>query len=88
MAKNVYEKALEIYSSGRFLQLEGSFGRAFVNDYLDSGVIKVLDEPGNEVVDGYGRKIQLKKGVIDYDLIDELNLSEPDFIDYLEGGAK
>ena len=29
MAKNVYEKALETYSSGRFLQLEGSFGRAF-----------------------------------------------------------
>jgi len=82
---NVYEKALDIYNKGIFLKLEGSFGRSFVNNFLDSGIIKTLDEAGNEVVDGYGRTIQLKKAVIDNKRIDELWLDNPEFMEEIEG---
>jgi hypothetical protein len=83
---NVYEKALDIYNKGIFLKLEGSFGRSFVNNFLDSGIIKTLDEAGNEVVDGYGRTIQLKKAVIDNDRIYELWVDNPEFMEEIEGG--
>jgi hypothetical protein len=83
---NVYKKALDFYNNGTFLQLEGSVGRSFVNNFLDSGIIKTLDEAGNEVVDGYGRTIQLKKAVIDNDRIDELWLDNPEFMEQIEGG--
>jgi len=75
------QKILETYNSGLFLQLEGSFGRHFVSSYLDSGIIKTLDEPGNIVVDGYGRELQLKKAEIDHDRIDELWEENPEFIE-------
>ena len=75
------EKILETYNSGLFLQLEGSFGRHFVSSYLDSGIIKTIDEPGNTIVDGYGREIQLKKAEIDHDRIDELWDENPEFIE-------
>ena len=75
------QKILETYNSGLFLQLEGYFGRHFVSSYLDSGIIKTLDEPGNTVVDGYGREIQLKKAEIDHDRIDELWEENPEFIE-------
>jgi len=84
---DVYKKALENYNQGLFLKLEGSYGRAFVSDFLDSGIIKTFDEPGPEVIDGYGRKIQLKKAEIDYKRIDELRDDNPEFPEYLEGGA-
>ena len=85
---NVYEKALDVYNKGIFLQLEGSFGRGFVSNFLDSGIIKTLDEAGNEVVDGYGRTIRLKKAVIDNDRIDELWLDNPEFMVEIEGGEE
>ena len=75
------EKILETYNSGLFLQLEGSFGRHFVSSYLDSVIIKTIDEPGNTIVDGYGREIQLKKAEIDHDRIDELWEENPEFIE-------
>ena len=83
---NVYEKALETYNTGLFLKLEGSFGREFVSNFLDSEIIKTIDEPGNEVIDGYGRKIQLKKAEIDQDRIDDLWIDNPEFMEYIEGG--
>ena len=83
---NVYEKALETYNTGMFLKLEGSFGREFVSNFLDSEIIKTIDEPGNEVIDGYGRKIQLKKAEIDQARIDDLWIDNPEFMEYIEGG--
>ena len=68
-----------------FLKLEGSFGRQFVNNFIDSGIIKMIDKPGNKVIDGYGREIQLKKAEIDHDKIDELWMSDPDFMADIEG---
>ena len=82
---NTYKKALETYNTGLFLKLEGSFGRCFVSNFIDSGIIKMIDKPGNKVVDGYGREIQLKKAEIDYDKIDELWMSDPDFMADIEG---
>ena len=82
---NVYEKALETYNTGLFLKLEGSFGREFVSNFLDSEIIKTIDEPGNEVIDGYGRKIQLKKAEINQDRIDDLWIDNPEFMEYIEG---
>ena len=38
--KNIYEQALETYEKGRFLQLEGSYGRYFVNTFIESGILK------------------------------------------------
>lgn len=87
MSLDLYKKALETYNSGLFLQLEGSFGREFVSNFIDSGIIKTIEEPGNEVVDGYGRQIQLKKAVIDQDRIDDLWMDNPEFMEYIEGGA-
>ncbi len=81
---NVYKKALDIYNTGLFLKLEGSFGRCFVDNFLDSGIIKTIDEPGNKIVDGYGREIQLRKAVIDKDRIDDLWLDRPDFVEHIE----
>ena len=83
---NVYENALDNYNTGLFLKLEGSFGRWFVYTFLDSGIIKTLNEKGNDVIDGYGERITLKKAVIDYDRIDELWCTEPEFIEEIEGG--
>ena len=81
---DVYKKALENYNSGIFLQLEGSIGRYFVSTFLDSGILKIIDEPGNKVIDGYGREIQLKKAEIDYDRIDELWDTDFEFMDQIE----
>lgn len=81
---NIYEKALEVFNSGLFLQMEGSFGRYYVSTFIDSGIIKTLDEKGSLITDGYGREIQLKKFVIDNDRIDELWMDEPDFMEDLE----
>ena len=83
--KNVYENALDNYNTGLFLKLEGSAGRWFVSTFLDSGIIKTLDEKGNDVIDGYGRNITLKKAVIDHDRIDELWDENPEFIEEIEG---
>tara|TARA_R100000353_G_scaffold88547_2_gene65672 strand:- start:1942 stop:2199 length:258 start_codon:yes stop_codon:yes gene_type:complete len=82
---DTYKKALETYNTGLFLKLEGSFGRQFVNNFIDSGIIKMIDKPGNKVIDGYGREIQLKKAEIDHDKIDELWMSDPDFMADIEG---
>ena len=82
---DTYKKALETYNTGLFLKLEGSFGRQFVNNFIDSGIIKIIDKPGNKVIDGYGREIQLKKAEIDHDKIDELWMSDPDFMADIEG---
>tara|TARA_R110000765_G_scaffold383670_1_gene475084 strand:- start:33 stop:302 length:270 start_codon:yes stop_codon:yes gene_type:complete len=81
---NVYERALDNYKNGLFLKLEGSAGRYFVSTFLDSGIIKTLDEKGNDVIDGYGRNITLKKAVIDYDRIDELWIEDENFMEELE----
>ena len=85
--KNVYENALDNYNTGLFLKLEGSAGRWFVSTFLDSGIIKTLEEEGNDVIDGYGRNITLKKAVIDYDRIYELWVTDLEFIEEIEGGA-
>ena len=82
---DTYKKALETYNTGLFLKLEGSFCRQFVNNFIDSGIIKMIDKPGNKVIDGYGREIQLKKAEIDHDKIDELWMSDPDFMADIEG---
>jgi hypothetical protein len=81
---DIYKKALENYNSGIFLQLEGSAGRYFVSTFLDSGILKIIDEPGNKVIDGYGREIQLKKADIDYDRIDELWDTDFEFMEQIE----
>ena len=81
---NVYERALDNYNNGLFLKLEGSAGRYFVSTFLDSGIIKTLDEKGNDVIDGYGRNITLKKAVINQDRIDDLWMNDPDFMEELE----
>jgi hypothetical protein len=67
--------------------LEGSFGREFVNNFIDSGIIKMIDKPGNKVIDGYGREIQLKKAEIDYDRVDELWDTDFEFMEQIEGVA-
>tara|TARA_R100001440_G_scaffold69256_2_gene91033 strand:+ start:207 stop:479 length:273 start_codon:yes stop_codon:yes gene_type:complete len=84
MSKNIYESALDNYNKGTFLRLEGSSGRWFVDTFLDSGIIKTLNEKGNEVIDGYGRTTILKKATIDYDRIDELWDMHPDWMEEIE----
>jgi len=84
--KNIYEQALETYEKGRFLQLEGSYGRYFVDTFIESGILKFKDEPGQTVTDGYNRSIALKKASIDYDRIQELEETNPEFIDSLMEG--
>ena len=81
---NVYEKALDMYNTGLFLKLEGSFGRCFVDNFLNSGIIKTIDEADNKVIAGYNRKIMLKKAVIDQDRIEDLWLDNPDLIKAIE----
>ena len=81
---DTYKKAFETYNTGLFLKLEGSFGRQFVNNFIDSGIIKMIDKPGNKVIDGYGREIQLKKAKIDYDRIDELWITDCEFMEQIE----
>lgn len=84
--KNIYEQALETYEKGRFLQLEGSYGRYFVDTFIESGILKFKDEPGQTVTDGYNQSITLRKASIDYDRIQELEENNPEFIDALIGG--
>ena len=84
--KNIYEQALETYEKVRFLQLEGSYGRYFVDTFIESGILKFKDEPGQTVTDGYNQSITLRKASIDYDRIQELEENNPEFIDALIGG--
>jgi len=84
MMENVYENALNKYNTGWFLKMEGSYGRWFVSTFLDSGIIKTIDEKGSDVVDGYGRTIALKKAVIDHDRIFELWDTDPEFMEEIE----
>ena len=86
--KKIYEQALETYEKGRFLQLEGSYGRYFVNTFIESGILKFKDEPGQTVTDGYNQSITLRKASIDYDRIQELKENNPEFIDALIGGEQ
>ena len=79
------KKALETYNSGLFLKLEGSFGRQFVSDFIDTGIIKFFNEPGNKVIDGYGREIQLRRAEIDEDRVKELWIDNPEFMEEIEG---
>ena len=79
-----YKKALKDYNSGLFLQVEGSSGRYFVSTFIDSGILKILNEKGNTVIDGYGRNITLKKAVIDYERIDELWETDFEFMEEME----
>ena len=81
---DIYKKALKNYNSGLFLQLEGSSGRYVVSTFIDSGILKMLDEEGNTFVDGYGRNITLKKAVIDYERIDELWETDFEFMEEME----
>ncbi len=81
---DIYKRALKHYNSGIFLKLEGSAGRYFVSTFLDSGILKIIDKPGNKVIDGYGREIQLKKAEIDYDRIDELWDTDFEFMEQIE----
>ena len=83
--KNIYEQALETYEKGRFLQLEGSYGRYFVDTFIESGILKFKDEPGQTVTDGYNQSFTLRKASIDYDRIQELKETNPEFIDSLMG---
>jgi len=46
--------------------------------------LKMLDEEGKTVVDGYGRKITLKKAVIDHDRINELWETDFEFMEEIE----
>ena len=82
---NVYEDALEKYNSGLFLQLEGSYGRYFVDTFIESGIIKIINEQGNTIIDGYNKSIILRKASIDYDRINELWDDNPEFMEELEG---
>lgn len=82
---NVYEDALEKYNSGLFLQLEGSYGRYFVDTFIESGIIKMINEQGNTIIDGYNKSIILRKASIDYDRINELWDNNPEFMEELEG---
>ena len=81
---NVYEDALEKYNSGLFLQLEGSYGRYFVDTFIERGIIKMINEPANTVMHGYNRPITLKKASIDYDRVNELWDDNPEFMEELE----
>jgi hypothetical protein len=83
--QNVYEQALKHYESGLFLQLEGSSGRYFVDTFIESGILKFKDEPGDTIIDGYNRPITLKKASIDYARIDELWEDNPEFMHSIEG---
>ena len=83
--QNVYEQALKHYESGLFLQLEGSSGRYFVDTFIESGILKFKDEPGDTIIDGYNQPITLKKASIDYDRIDELWEDNPEFMHSIEG---
>ena len=56
-----YENHLENVNSGLFLQLEGSVGRYYVNNFLDTGIFKPSGEEGNTIKDGYNRTITLHK---------------------------
>jgi hypothetical protein len=47
----------------------------------------MLDEEGNTVVDGYGRKIALKKAVIDHDRINDLWETDFEFMEEIEEEA-
>tara|TARA_B100000579_G_C22841056_1_gene861524 strand:- start:631 stop:888 length:258 start_codon:yes stop_codon:yes gene_type:complete len=82
------KKALETYNSGLFLKLEGSFGRQFVSDFIETGIIKIFNKPGNKVIDGYGREIQLRKAEIDKDRVKELWIDNPEFMIEIEGGSE
>ena len=81
---DIYKKALKDYNSGLFLQVEGSSGRYFVSTFIDSGILKILNEKGNTVIDGYGRNITLKKAVIDYERINELWETDFEFMEEME----
>jgi len=68
------EKALELFNSGQWLQLEGSVGR-WVNDFVQSEII-VQDEKNGivSIIDGYGRFFKYHKGHINWDKVSTIQM--------------
>ena len=79
-----YKNQLEIINSGLFLRLEGSVGRYYVRNFLDTGIFKPSGKEGRTVIDGYGREITLHDFIIDEERIDELWDTDPEFMRELE----
>tara|TARA_Y100001937_G_C7105888_1_gene324980 strand:- start:376 stop:642 length:267 start_codon:yes stop_codon:yes gene_type:complete len=79
-----YKNQLEIINSGLFLQLEGSVGRYYVRNFLDTGIFKPSGKEGRTVTDGYGREITLHDFIIDEERIDELWDTDEEFMRELE----
>ena len=82
-----YEKHLENVNSGLFLQLEGSIGRYYVNNFLDTGIFKPSGEKGNTIKDGYNRTITLHKFIVDYERINQLYDEDWEFMEEFEARA-
>ena len=79
-----YEKQLKIINGGLFLRLEGSVGRYYVRNFLDTGIFKPSGKEGRRVIAGYGREITLHDFIIDEERIDELWDTDPEFMRELE----
>ena len=68
------EKALNLFNSGRWLQLEGSVGR-WVDDFVQSEIIVQNEKNGTvSIIDGYGRPVSYKKGHIDWDRVSTIQM--------------
>jgi len=81
---SVYEEALETVNSGLWLQLEGSVGRHYKYNFIDTGILKPTKK-SQLFPDGYGRLVNVPIFVIDWDKIDYYHETDPDWIDSLEG---
>ena len=70
------EKALNLFNSGRWVQLEGSVGR-WVQSILDADIIVQDEKNGTvSVIDGYGRPLKYNKAHIDWDRVSTIQMGE------------
>tara|TARA_R100001480_G_scaffold3112_3_gene8374 strand:- start:170 stop:403 length:234 start_codon:yes stop_codon:yes gene_type:complete len=68
------KKALKLFNSGQWLQLEGSVGR-WVDDFVQSEIIVQDKKNGTvSIIDGYGRHFNYNKGHIDWDRVSTIQM--------------
>ena len=86
---------MALFGSARDASLIRSINRELINEFIDIEIAfyklsledtraNMYDEADNKVIDGYNRKIMLKKAVIDQDRIEDLWLDNPDLIKAIE----
>lgn len=79
----VYRNACRFVNTGKWLQLEGATGRFYNDNFIESGILKPTKFK-TQYKDGYNRLLTMPIFKVDRNRVEELIMSDPDFVEFLE----